>query len=146
MIGITITVLAFLAGFLITLGLNLVVTDLFQQERDDQRKRLEEQSRDKGRKRAKEALANCNLDELAAEAMRETVDDQSLIDKVYKMLEQSGTDMTMQKLVVYSLGCSVTSALVVGLLTQSIPLVILSALAAVAAKYPSATQFLSTPV
>ncbi|PHS11678.1 MAG: type II secretion system protein [Blastopirellula sp.] len=128
MTGIIITSLIFLAGFLITLGMNLVVTDLFQKEHDQQRKRLEEQSREQGRQRVKEALAGRDLDDIAAEAMRETRDDQSLLDKLYKMLEQSGTEITMPKLLMSCLGCSLFFGLVVGLLTYSIPIAVLAAL------------------
>ncbi len=132
MISAIVTFLIFCTGFLIMFGMNLVVTDLFLKERDQQKKRLQEQSLERGKPQVKEKLAGRNLDELAAEAMRETADDQTLVDKVYKMLEQSGTEITMPKLLAYSVGCSAVLGLAIGFLSSSIPMGALTGIAALA--------------
>jgi len=103
--------LAFLTGFLIMFGLNFVVTDLFLKERDEERERLKEQGRERDRQRIKEKLAGRNLDELAAEAMHETADDQTVLDKIREMLAQSGMKISMPQLLAFT----VASAVVVGL-------------------------------
>lgn len=103
--------LAFLTGFLIMFGLNFVVTDLFLKERDEERERLKEQGRERDRQRIKEKLGGRNLDELAAEAMHETADDQTVLDKIREMLAQSGMKISMPQLLAFT----VASAVVVGL-------------------------------
>jgi tight adherence protein B len=92
-------------------GLNFVVTDLFLKERDEERERLKEQGRERDRQRIKEKLAGRNLDELAAEAMHETADDQTVLDKIREMLAQSGMKISMPQLLAFT----VASAVVVGL-------------------------------
>jgi tight adherence protein B len=92
-------------------GLNFVVTDLFLKERDEERERLKEQGRERDRQRIKEKLGGRNLDELAAEAMHETADDQTVLDKIREMLAQSGMKISMPQLLAFT----VASAVVVGL-------------------------------
>jgi tight adherence protein B len=136
MISAGVTFLIFCTAFLVLFGINLVMTDIFQKERHQQKKRLEaqgrEQSREQSRQQVKEKYGGRNLDELAAEAMKETADDQTLVDKIHQMLEQSGTQITMPKLLTFSVGSGAVFGLTIGFLMRSIPLGVMVGIATLA--------------
>jgi tight adherence protein B len=117
--GIIIAIVAFLAGFLVVFGANLVVGDLFMQERERMRKRLEAQAIERNRERARSAISHRGLSQLAAEAFEETADKMSWYDRLNEMITQSGVNCTVRKLLTVSGVCALFFGLLGGLLLRS---------------------------
>lgn len=112
--SLIITILAFIAGCLVIFAVNLVVTDIFQEDQKRIRKRMEEEMLLRERERARQSVSirqPSNLDQLAQEAMDQN-EQQSMREKLSALLDQAGMRVTTGSLLAISGGI----AAVVGLL------------------------------
>src|SRR5262245_4877642 len=108
--------LAFTSGVLIVYAINLVVTDLFQRDKEELRRRMLEEAELRQREAARNQplFQKKELNELAEEAWEETVvDSPTLRDRLREMVEQSGLNLTVKRLLSIAAG----SGGVIGLLT-----------------------------
>jgi tight adherence protein B len=119
MFGLLVTSLAFFAGFLAIFSVNLLITDVFLKDRERTRKRLEAENLLRERQRTREALQGQDLNQIAAEAMQETGDHKSLLERLDDLIEQSGTEMTVAKVLGIGVAVGVAAGLVSGLLARS---------------------------
>ena len=140
----------FLAGFLGIFGINLIITDLFEQDRQEEVKRQQELHRIRQREMVRERLKadqlagkltqSASLSKLAAAAQDELQDEQrSPMQRFSEWVEQSGTRWTTAKLIrvvtVWGLGIgllfglasrSILPALIAGSIAGSVPMLFIT--------------------
>ncbi len=92
-------VLAFLGGFLLVFGLNLFVVDLLESRRQDARKRLEKELRQKYRDKARSSVENKELAELAFQGGMNLSSHQTMAERMRTYVDQSGVAIKTSQLV-----------------------------------------------
>jgi tight adherence protein B len=98
--------LTFLAGFLVIYAINLVVTDLFERDKEELRRRMQQEMELRQRKAARSSpLLQKDLSDLAEEAWEETAgESKSLRERLREMTDQSGLDLSPDRLLVIAGG------------------------------------------
>ncbi len=109
--------LAFVAGFLLIFGVNLMLHDVFQARRQRVRKRLEEELQMRQRERARGTLEYKDLYEMASEGLMEVRERKSLRQRFVKLVDESGLMMRPTQVAGISIGLALLLGLPVGLLT-----------------------------
>ncbi|HUE71771.1 MAG TPA: type II secretion system F family protein [Pirellulaceae bacterium] len=112
--------LAFVAGFLVIFGVNLLFADISQSHRQRIRERLDEESRLQQLERARTSLQYRDLYELAAEESAYLQTRKPLVERVGLALEQAGLKTRPSQLVIAAVLLAGIFGGGVGLLTQSI--------------------------
>jgi tight adherence protein B len=114
----TILIFAFAAGFLIVVGLNLLISDAVEDRRQQIRKRLEEDARLRQQERARNSMSNRELYEMAAEQFVDPESQITVIERLRRFVGQSGVSMKAEQVVVVaaalSLACGGGAAYVSG--------------------------------
>ncbi len=82
--------LAFAAGFLLTFGINLLIADVFEANRQRVRKRLDEELQWKRRKRTRNSLQYGSKDEVSTAAFFETDSRLTIRERFAQFVEESG--------------------------------------------------------
>ena len=112
-------ILAFLAGFLLIFGMNLLLADYSQERRRQIRDRLEEEFRMQQREKARGSMARKDLYELAAEGYLDLGAQPSLRERFRHLVEQSGVTVRPAQLFIWCLLIGGVPAAGVALATQS---------------------------
>lgn len=97
-LGLILTSLAFVAGFLTIFAFNLLITDLFIRDQQQQRKRLEEDLRNRVKQRVHAEMQSSNLGEIAAQAQAEMAQPKNVIEHLGKMIAQAGLQVDPRRL------------------------------------------------
>jgi tight adherence protein B len=100
-IGILVVLAGFLSAFLGIFTINLILLDLFQREREETLKRLNEELLAQQRQKAREQTANISKDplsEIIAEAGRDVERRKGIIERIEELTMQSGVRVTTTKL------------------------------------------------
>ena len=105
--------MAFTTGFLFIFGVNLVIADVLEAQRQQARKRLEEEFRLRQKERARSSLAYREMYEMAAEGLVDVHKQPTLREWFVKLVDESGMLITPMRLLSLSAGM----ALSLGLLT-----------------------------
>jgi tight adherence protein B len=113
---IIVNLLTFLAVFLAICAGNAVLLDVHSSERKRVRQRVEEQFRAQQRQRARTSPLLHDFSKIAAEATAENRADYKIGDALKFLLEQSGLDLTVARLMTYAAVSGTTLALGTGLL------------------------------
>jgi tight adherence protein B len=111
----------FLAGVLAVAGAYSILSDLYLRDRSRVSKRVDEEFRKRQRERAQKSALFKNLGALAAEAAAEQEADTSLRRRFESMVEQSGLELTPQRLVTIAVGVGVLLGATAFLLSSSLP-------------------------
>jgi tight adherence protein B len=121
MSGLITVALAFLAGVLIVYACNLVVSDLFQRDQEELRSRVQEETEQRQREAAAQAIVvKQKLSEMAEEAWDETTAaPTSLREKLREMVEQSGLNLTVNRLLYISLALFAVVGLTAGFFSRN---------------------------
>jgi tight adherence protein B len=105
---------AFGAGFLLIFGVNLILVDLFQQDRKELRRRIQEEMLQRQREEARHSplllqarQPDIDLQDLADEAFRDVARGRHASDRLRAFLHQSGLRMTPGQLLTWSAMSSV---------------------------------------
>lgn len=119
--GGVITVLAFLAAFLVVFSINLVLSDLYERGRKQRLKEMEEELQARQRQRARETLAEQqnDLGYLASEAAADA-EKRTLTERLKEMVAQSGLEVSVHALMGYSLGLALLVGGLAGVLMQDV--------------------------
>jgi tight adherence protein B len=119
--------LTFLAGVLAVVGIYSILSDLYLRDRSRVSKRVDEQLRARQRERVKKSLLFKDLVPLAGETASDTEERPTLRQRFESLLEQSGLDLSLRRLLLIMAG----AGLVVGLVANLIrPNVVVAAVAA----------------
>ena len=115
-----VTVLAFLAAFLVVFSINFVLTDLYERGRKRRLKEIEEELMARQRQRARESASESKRQDLGRLAMEaaENAETPTLTERIAEMLEQSGVGLSMQALIAISLTSGVVVGGIAGLLMR----------------------------
>lgn len=105
--------LAFLAGFLLIFGVNLLLVDILESQRQQARKRLEEELRLRQKERARSSLAYKDMYEMAAEGLVDFNSRPTLAESFVKLVDESGMLITPLRLLGVSIGLFLLFGLVV---------------------------------
>jgi len=111
-------ILAFVAGFLLTFGVNLVLADVFEVHRQRVRKRLEEELLLKQRERARQSLGRQKLGEVVID--QKWLDEQAaptIRERCLRFVEESGVSLRPPQLAAISLAMSLLGGVVAGMLS-----------------------------
>jgi tight adherence protein B len=132
--------LAFGAVVAAVAGAYSLLTDLYLRDRSRVSQRIDDEFRKRQRERARKAMLFKDLNQLAAEAAGDLQARSNLRQWLGTMVEQSGLDLTVRKLVTMSAAAGLILGLLVGLWRQS-PLAAVAA-AAIGAVLPIANVHL----
>lgn len=125
--------LTFLAVVLGTFGVYSLLSDLFLRERKKVQERLDAEFHTKQREKVKKSLLFKDVDQLRSESTEGARAPRlSVRDRLQAMLDQSGMDVTLRRLLSYSAGAAAGAGLLAGLWLRS-PLVALAGTVAGAA-------------
>lgn len=130
MLSYILLALAFVAGFLVVFGVNLLFADVQQTQRRKIRERLEEEHRLHQQERARATMQFRDLYELAAEESANLSHVVPLREKIMLSFEQAGMRMLPAQLFALAGGIAVVSGGGVGLLTRNWPLGLLAGIVA----------------
>jgi len=108
---------AFIGGFLLIFGVNLLYQDVVEMHRRRMRERLEEEMAQRRRERARETVAYKELYELAAEGYGEIRLKPTLRERLTRLVDESGMLLRPQQLVTIALGLAAVLGLGVGFAT-----------------------------
>jgi len=100
------TVLAFVAGFLLIFGVNMLMLDFLTANRRQVRRRLEEEFRERGRQRARRSLSHAELHDEASSETFSRENRPSLGERVEALVEQSGLNVRPVQLILLTIGLS----------------------------------------
>lgn len=92
------TLLTFLATGLAVVGIYSILSDLFLHDRARVSRRVDDEFRKTQRERVRKSPLFKNLGQLNAEALAENADEQSIRRRLESMIEQSGLDLTVSRL------------------------------------------------
>ncbi len=109
--------LAFLAGFLLIFGVNLLCADIFEAQRQRARKRLEEELRLRQRERARDSMQHQELYEMAADGVSDAQVNSSTRDRFLGLVAESGLALRPGQLALLAAVTGTLPVLLVGLLT-----------------------------
>lgn len=120
--GLVIITLAFVAGFLIIFAVNLVLADLFHDDQSEMKKRMEDELRQLQRDRAHEDVRSMmDLSEMAQEAYQETARGaEGFREKLKAMLGQSGLDVSVGRMISFTVGFYLLFAILAGFLSGNL--------------------------
>ena len=100
-VGILVVLAAFLSAFFGIFTVNLILVDLFQREREETLKRLNEELLAQQRQKAREQTVTSGKDplsEIIAEADREAERRKGILERIEELTMQSGLRITTTKL------------------------------------------------
>jgi len=121
-------ILAFVAGFLLTFGVNLMLADVFEANRQRVRKRLEEELLMRQRERARKSVGRQDPAEMVDEKWLSDQPAPTLRERCLRLVEESGISLRPRQLAALSLALSLLAGVAAGMLSG---LWIVAALAAV---------------
>jgi len=121
-------ILAFVAGFLLTFGVNLMLADVFEANRQRVRKRLEEELLMRQRERARKSVGRQDPAEMVDEKWLSDQPAPTLRERCLRLVEESGVSLRPRQLAALSLALSLLAGVAAGMLSG---LWIVAALAAV---------------
>ena len=127
------TLLTFLAVGLTVVGIYSILSDLFLRDRSRVSRRVDDEFRKTQRERVRKSPLFKNLGQLAADAMVDELRP-TIRQRLEGMIEQSGMDLTVSKLLVVTTALTLIVGATAGLLSQSILLGV--GVAALAATLP----------
>jgi tight adherence protein B len=113
---------AFLAGFMTIFALNLLITDLFLQEKKSRRKRLEAEQNSRLRQKAREYTSSSDLSKLAKEAAELDDEKKTYTEQLKELITQAGLEVTPGRLMATSMMLSVGVCCLLGVLTRNVAL------------------------
>jgi len=122
------TLLAFVAGASGVAGVYSILADLFLRDRRRFNQRLDEGFRMRERERARQAPLFKDIEELRARTEAEEAASSSLSHQFKSMVEQSGLNVTPQRLLTIAAGVGAGLGAVAGLLRQSLLLGVIAGL------------------
>jgi flagellar biosynthesis component FlhA len=122
-------VMTFVTGFLLVFAINLTITDVFRRRQRIQQKQLEEERREQQREEIHRkaelqkttllAVAQSdNLEELAKDAFKDDLEE-SISQKLKRMVDQSGLNITVNGLLTKSAIAGIITGAAVFVLMQS---------------------------
>ena len=115
MTPLVVNALTFLAVFLAIFAANALLMDLHSNERRRIKKRMKAQQRTQQQKRAKSAAAlSKDFSQIAAEARNENSGKSKFAEAMQFMVEQSGLDLTVARLMTIAIVCSLLAGVVCG--------------------------------
>jgi tight adherence protein B len=123
-------VLAFASGFLVVVGLNLLISDAVEDRRRQIRKRLEEDSRLRQQERARNSMTHRELYEMAAEQFVDPESQITAIERLRRFVGQSGSRLRAEQVMVISLILVVTCGGGLGVLAGNLALGVFSGICA----------------
>ncbi|HUT14611.1 MAG TPA: type II secretion system F family protein [Thermoguttaceae bacterium] len=109
--------LAFVAGFLLTFGVNLVLADVFEANRQRVRKRLEEELLLKQRERARKSVGRQDPAEIIDDKWLGDQPAPTIRERCMRFVEESGVSLRPQQLAAVSLATSLLAGVVAGMLS-----------------------------
>jgi tight adherence protein B len=112
-----IIVLAFTTGFLLIFGVNLILADVLEAQRQQARKRLEEEFRLRQKERARSSMAYKEMYEMAAEGLVDSQVQPTLAERFAKLVDESGMLISPMRLVALSTGVALSAGLLTWLPT-----------------------------
>jgi tight adherence protein B len=118
----------FLAGVLTVAGIYSIVSDLYLRDRSRVSQRVDEEFRKRQRDRAKKAALFKNLGPLTLEAAPEDEAPVSLRQRLEALIEQSGLNLTLQRLLTLMTVVGLSLAALAGLISRNIPAAAVGAL------------------
>ena len=118
----------FSGGFLLVFGLNLFVVDLLESRRQDARKRLEKELRQKYRDKARSSVENKELAELAFQGGMNLSSHQTLAERMRTYVDQSGVAIKTSQLVLLTIVFASLPAILIGIVYPNWMLVVLTAI------------------
>jgi tight adherence protein B len=128
------TVLTFLAGAFVVIGIYSIVSDLVTRDRTKMNMRLDEEVRKKQRERIKHSALFKNLGQIAAEAAADQEGNLTYRQRFNTMVEQSGLNIMPEKLMTVMASAGVVVGGLAGLIRNSVFIGL--ALAALGASIP----------
>ncbi len=114
-------------------GAYSIYTDLYLRDRSRVNERIDDEFRKRQRERARKALVFKNLNQLAFDAAGDQERAPDLRMRLHAMLEQSGLDLTFEKLLTISAGAGLVCGVSGGVLRQSLLVAAVAAAAGAAA-------------
>jgi tight adherence protein B len=120
--------LTFLAGILVVAGIYSLISDLYLRDRSRVSQRVDEEFRKRQRERAKRAVLFKNLSPLTLEAAPQDEAPLTLRQRLEALIEQSGLNLTLQRLLTLMTVVGLSLAAVAGLIWQSVLAAALGAL------------------
>jgi tight adherence protein B len=110
--------LAFLAGFLLIFGVNLLIADLLETQREQARKRMEEDLRVRQKERSRSSVAYKELYEAAAQRLAEVEVRPNLWERFVMLVDESGLTIHSRQLAAIS-GALALATLVLSLVLDA---------------------------
>jgi tight adherence protein B len=114
-------------------GTYSIIADLYLRDRSRVNERIDDEFRKRQRERARKALVFKDLNQLAFDAAGDQEAAPDLRMRLHAMVEQSGLDLTLQKLLTISAAAGLVCGLLGGLLRQSVLVAAVAAAAGAAA-------------
>src|SRR5207302_391068 len=108
------TIISALAAILVVSAIYSILSDLFLRDRSRVGQRVDEEFRQKQRELVKKSPLFKNLSQMAAEAAGEDEGELSLRKRLALLVEQSGLQVTADKIMAFSVGMGLLVAAVVG--------------------------------
>lgn len=116
-----IAILTFLACGAAVIGVYSLLSDLFLRDRERLRQRIGEEFRTRQHELAKESLLVKKFEPISSDAAESGARSKvSLADRLRTMLDQSGLQMSVQKLMLICTGAAAAAALAVGVLQRNV--------------------------
>ncbi len=112
--------LAFGAVVAAVAGAYSILTDLYLRDRSRVSQRIDDEFRKRLRDRARKAMLFKDLNQLSADAAGDQEPPSGLREWLATMVDQSGLDLTVRKLMTTAVACGLTAGFLVGLWRQSI--------------------------
>jgi tight adherence protein B len=116
-------------------GAYSILTDLYWRDRSRISMRIDQEFRHRQRERARKSLLFKDLNQISAEAASEREEQPSLRRKFTAMVEQSGLELTPQKLLTIAATVGLVLGALAGLLRQSVPIGLVFGLIGAAAPF-----------
>ena len=110
--------LAFIAGFLMSFGINLSIADVLETNRKRVRKRLEEEFQLRQRERASNSMEYRKMHDLASDGLAESRCDATLRQRLLRFVEESGVRIRPVQLVAMSSIAAAAAVVSLGLLAD----------------------------
>ena len=107
MMNYTLILLAFIAGFMVVAGVNLLLFDLADDRRRQLRQKLADESRLRQAERARNAMGNHELYELTAEGFAEPDLQIGMIEKLRQAITQAGINAHPGQILLMAIGLAI---------------------------------------
>jgi tight adherence protein B len=121
--------LAFVAGFMVVAGINMLVFDLADDRRRQLRQKLSEETRLRQAERARNSMGNYELYELTAEGFVDPESELTILDRMRRFLTQAGLSATPSQIFLMAVGLALLSGASTWYMTHSILIAITIAMA-----------------